>query len=243
MLNAAFLKYWSLALPAGIALAVLYSFGYWNTFGVRVLSYISLHQLLLDSLGALTWVAACTVTGYTIGILLAKNAHYLRNFLVSRDLNWVLNLAEKIPLVIILLSTAASLYLAFIKSPLALMFAAPSLAFVCTWLGFKLDLLDSSSPQIATYIYIFTFAIAAGLITVSKGLKDAHDLIKGKDVYVEIVDSCAPRLIGKAGDYLFFFSPINDGVTFYSLSQKEEATTFYSVPNASCTQDDNRPEK
>jgi|GEM_PF-3439729 len=194
------------------AIGILYLWGYWSTFDINILEYMSLSDIIRTSASSII-------------LLLIPYAFMAYIFLPHKKTDQIPSTKvekNKIQLFFIKYSfalyiaafTALSIYQATISSAFYLLGPAFLLIAVSVHLNIKNHLNKIIYNSDLGWLLIYSLFMLP-LAAYAEGNSKAENIIKGKNY--EYIISKSPedksnRLIGHAGNFIFFFNPSNQSV-------------------------------
>ncbi|WP_143136333.1 hypothetical protein [Burkholderia ubonensis] len=204
-----------------ITVGVLYLWGYWSTFNVNILEYLSLADIVKSTAYPIASALIFFAIGAVLGEFLAGGNTLPpgggRNTSVGRFLRKI----SPVLIVLYVLITLAVLQFGPVEKwhVLPILFAIP-VYLACKQLGIFQSVIPDDSPRsIVVFLMatIPTFAYGLGRINadaIFNGVKFQYVLaptdIVGVDNQVD--PARRPRYLGHTGDFLFFFDPTKGAV-------------------------------
>ena len=232
-------KYW--LGPYAIAVSTLYLLGYWGSFQINVLEYISISDMVKATIYPLGSAFAFLALGVILGEVLSPNiepgggAHTAIGKFVNR---WVR------PLFIVFLVLVALLA---VLGPVRKWYFLPYLFALALYIPLKssdflrAELKSDGARSVSIYLLTALIPFAFG-----RGALEADGIITGANYsYPTTVVPEAPssvgaslaarlRYIGKAGDRYVFFDPTSKSISFVAASSLTNLTlvrhTAISIP-------------
>lgn len=219
-------KYW--LGPYAIVISTLYLWGYWGSFQVNVLEYIS----IADIVKAAVYPIASAFAVFAIGAVLGEAMSPTLNLPPGAGANtqvgkWLRRLA---PFVVAIYLIAITIY--FLAGPIEKWRVLPVLFAVAVYLPLKSTgiLLNELKSDGARSIAVFLLA-ALVPFAYGRGALEANDLLTGKSyAYADsempgtpfpagAKPSERPRYVGKANDRYVFFDPVGQSISFIAASE------------------------
>ena len=208
-----------------VTVGVLYLWGYWSTFNINILEYLSLADVLKSTAYPIVSALTATVIGGALGHLLGKNIASIVPAGGARNTRLGLFLRkfalEIAPLLWIVygLSTAALLWFGPVGKwfVLPILFAVPVL-YLAVQRGFLASLIQhdlSRTNVIFLLLVLPTLAYGHGRIKATavlegKEFKYVVSQIEGISVSDDMPPNQRLRLLGHAGDFLFLLHPAKE---------------------------------
>jgi hypothetical protein len=219
-------KYW--LGPYAIVISTLYLWGYWGSFHVNVLEYISVTEIVKAAVYPITSVFAF----FAIGAVLGEVASPTLNLPPGEGANtevgkWVRRIA---PFFVGTYLVAVTFY--FLAGPVEKWHVLPVLFAIAVYLPLKSTriLLDELKSDGARSVAVFLLA-ALVPFAYGRGVLEANDVLTGKkyayaatEVPGQLVPTNArhgerPRYVGKANDRYVFFDPVGKSISLVATSE------------------------
>lgn len=221
-------KLWPLIFPYAVILAILHSIGLWSVFGINVFSFIDISQLLMLSAKALIFSCVAVIVGMMAGNSMATRKAKALNKTGFREkaIGFLISGIIFIVFVLGFVAIAMNHFLA----PMAL--AGFASLFVCRQL-FKINKNEIFFKNTSLDISVIWFMVILAFTTIASGNMEGNAIISGRSFYSTENSNCSPRYIGKAGDFWFFYHPIDQSVE-YRISSSITSLKLYKKRNIKC---------
>lgn len=205
-----------------VTLGILYLWGYWNTFNINILEYLSLADVLKYTAFPIAISVVSVAIGAAIGRYIGKSFAPLGGAKNTRIGHFISNFVNKIaPLPMILYGFGTVLLLLFgpsYKWLLVYFLIAVPIVISLAKSGFLASLTNHDGNR---YV-IITLLVSLPGLSFNQGLTRATAVLEGKYYFyvtsqiegINVSDNTPPnqrlRFLGHAGDFLFFLHPAKE---------------------------------
>jgi hypothetical protein len=221
-------KYLSVLSAYSVGISVLYLWGYWGVFDIKILEYLSLSDVVKAAALPMLWV----VVGATLGALLGEamfgpggSAHGTTTWKPNlsarsaRLLRWLLlGLYSLIVVVLLLWDFLGRWQLLSLWIGLPIFYAVGKH-------GILMEFIPNDSARAA--IVVISLLVPASMY--ERGLRAGSDVAEGREFDYLVSQATAvpaltpltqPRFLGHAGDVYFIWNPVTRALTLTKLDSK-----------------------
>lgn len=219
-------KYW--LGPYAIVVSTLYLWGYWGSFHVNVLEYISIADIVMAAVYPIASVFVFFAIGAVLGEVISPTLNLPSGGGVNSEVGkWLRRIA---PFVVAVYLAVVTVY--FLVGPIEKWRILPVLFAIAVYIPLKstLILLDEIKSDGARSIAVFLLA-ALVPFSYGRGMLEANDVLTGKKytyaaseilghpVSASAKPSEQPRYVGAANDRYVFFDPVGKSILFVARSE------------------------
>lgn len=221
-----------------VTIGVLYLWGYWAPFGINILEYLALSDILKATAYPIATALLLTAIGAAIGEVLVNRSHFPSGGGRDTAIGRVLRKFAPILRILYVGGTVTLLLYGPVEKwrALPILLAFPIYAFA-KQTEFLTQAIPHESPR-SVVIYVLAVlpalayghgTLAANKIQTAKAFTYVASELPGYPVSTNA--QTQPRLIGHAGDHLFFFDPMKTAVVVTKMeSGKSLVLKQYEIP-------------
>lgn len=215
--------------PFAILLSFSYHAGYWLRFDVDVFQFVSLNQMILASALAFSITIFTVAVGAILGFEAAQETKELISQGKTTRAKFQDAVMKSISIGLFIWGTIAF----FRDDPIRAILLGPGIAsFLSSYfVDFFREKIDVQTLRLV-HLFIL-LAIMLPFFSFGSGEMNAEKIISGSSYKALKNDVCAQRLVGRAGDFLFLFDPIERTVQ-YKVVNGEMAFETKSFSDSPC---------
>lgn len=207
--------------PYSVIIAAIYSISYWSEFGVDPFQFLTLPQLLLNTVHILVLLTTVALIAITLRSLTLQIGRIKANKNTSAEIKNPTDWEHAIPVIAVTLSTLFGLALLSFDNALSWFFLPPFfITFLILYVEdanlFGATPLSQSTikPLLAIGIYLLSATAGVGKIE-AKTTKSANSGISAVD------KNCTTKFAGKLGDFAIFYDYQTGHTIYEPLSNKK----------------------
>lgn len=210
-----------------IVVAISYLWGYWGTFEILIISYLSVSDVLVLSAFPLLGLAVTLLIGLSIAAVLrveSPDGTDIRNRSVKPEIIYTLSL---LAIILIVIFGGATKWL---------LLAIPFAVFVSTYISSN----SLIAKRFLTHNELYFILLATTLLpALAFGYGKTQSLLILQGVHYQVLETPSvsardERYLGKAGEYLFSLEPESKSVRI----RRAAALEYFSLSHPQAHQDD-----